>query len=113
MLDNFFQWDTSGGDCTASHVRIKALLEADPDTRGVKWNLRCAQNVHTCLTGYSVTGALFVVDVGGLKSCFCFKGGDPLNVVAVAGRRVATDVLTTFRVVWYQDGTPATVLYKV
>jgi hypothetical protein len=70
---------------------MKALLEADPDTRGVKWDLRSAQNVHTCLTGYSVTGALFVVDVGGLKSCFCFKGGDPLNTVAVAGKRFATD----------------------
>ena len=63
------KWDITGGDCTASHIRLKSLLETDECTRHAKWDLLCAANVHTFLCGISLTGSLFVIDIGVLKEC--------------------------------------------
>ena len=48
---------------------MKLLLERDEITKNAKWELTCAKDVHTFLCGVSITGAIFVLDVGTLKFC--------------------------------------------
>lgn len=68
-VEEMLYWDRSGGDCTTSHAQLKQILEEDKKTWEVKWTMRYANKLHTCLTGVAPNGTLFLLDVGVLKNC--------------------------------------------
>jgi hypothetical protein len=68
-LAGLVSYDITSGDCSLSHLQMKLLLELDEVTKEIKWDLMCVDRNHTFLCGVSITGSIFLLDVGTLKYC--------------------------------------------
>ena len=103
------EFDVSEGDCSLSHLRMKRLLEADEITKKAKWQLVCAKDVHTFLCGVSITGAMFVLDVGTLKFCRRVNRVSTNVIMATYTYKEMKPAIVKVQL----DNNKSTILYKV
>ena len=113
QLDQMIRWDTTGGDCSTSHIELKRMLQSDSNVRVVQWTLRSAHGEHTCLTGVSITGSLFLVDVGIMRTCLRFDGMGVSHVIPTIGVQNSRKAMVAEFQIVLSHGQLPSVKYKI
>jgi hypothetical protein len=84
-IDQIVRWDATGCDCSTRQIGLKEIQIYYSDARATQWSMRSAQREHTCLIWVSLTGPLFLVDVGVIRTCMRFDGTGVSHVILTIG----------------------------
>jgi hypothetical protein len=106
--------DNAGGDCTTHHGIFVHSAMKEARLNAVKFQLRYAHGVHTLLSAITISGSIFLIDMGQSRSALRFDGiGAKLKMSPTLGVKPFRDAKAAEFQIIREEGKVARVLYKV
>lgn len=112
-MKSLLQSDNAGGDCTTNHSIFVQFAMKEARLNAVKFELRYAHGVHTLLTAITISGTIFLIDLGQSRSALRFDGIGAKKMSPTLGVKPFRDAKAAEFQIIRAEGKVPRVLYKV